>query len=517
MRRTQLFTAALVFATLCVAVPAQARFDAKNAAKVDGLRATKYTTSRMKRKKKLVATNRQGFLPPNIIPGGSGASGDITGIGAGQGLTGGGASGDVSLALANAFALPQGCSSNQLPKWNGTGWACGNDTTGNDWSLTGNAGTTPGADFLGTTDNQPLDLRVHNARALRLEPASDGTNQSPNVIGGIADNAVTPGVFAATIAGGGRLTPSNSTTANKVTDSGGAVGGGANNQAGDNSGLTTGPEFATVAGGISNTASGLRAAVGGGFNNTASGGDSAVAGGFNNTASDSFSAVGGGDGNAASGNSSTVAGGDFNAASGIRAAIPGGDSNTASGTDGFAAGNGNTASGADSFAAGTNAHATCAGCFVWGDDSTNSSTSDDGANSFVARAGGGFVFFTAGGTGTTTGAVLPANSGSWSSLSDRHAKANFVRASGRTVLRRLETLPIDTWRYKAETGVRHIGPMAQAFYRRFGVGESRRYISDVDAQGVAMAAIKGLASRVHQQQREIGTLKRTVERLSHHR
>ncbi len=43
--------------------------------------------------------------------------------------------------------------------------------SGGSWKLAGNAGTT-GSDFLGTTDNQPLNLRVNNARSLRLEPAS---------------------------------------------------------------------------------------------------------------------------------------------------------------------------------------------------------------------------------------------------------------------------------------------------------------------------------------------------------
>ena len=52
----------------------------------------------------------------------------------------------------------------------------------------------PGTTALGALVNgQPLDLRVNNARGLRIDPASDGTNVSPNVIGGIADNAVTPG------------------------------------------------------------------------------------------------------------------------------------------------------------------------------------------------------------------------------------------------------------------------------------------------------------------------------------
>ena len=61
------------------------------------------------------------------------------------------------------------------------------------WKLAGNAGTTAGANFVGTTDNQPLELKVNGIRALRLEPAS-GT---PNVVGGAPDNSVagTVGTF----------------------------------------------------------------------------------------------------------------------------------------------------------------------------------------------------------------------------------------------------------------------------------------------------------------------------------
>ncbi len=40
------------------------------------------------------------------------------------------------------------------------------------WLLGGNSNTTPGVQFLGTRDNQPLQLKVNNAQALRLEPGS---------------------------------------------------------------------------------------------------------------------------------------------------------------------------------------------------------------------------------------------------------------------------------------------------------------------------------------------------------
>src|SRR5207248_2764921 len=71
---------------------------------------------------------------------------------------------------------------------------------GNAWVLTGNGGTTPGAHFVGTTDNKPPEIKVNGARALRLEPNSNG---APNVIGGAGVNLVAAGTVGATIAGGG--------------------------------------------------------------------------------------------------------------------------------------------------------------------------------------------------------------------------------------------------------------------------------------------------------------------------
>jgi hypothetical protein len=40
------------------------------------------------------------------------------------------------------------------------------------WRLAGNSGTSPATQFLGTLDNQPLELRVNNQRALRLDTNS---------------------------------------------------------------------------------------------------------------------------------------------------------------------------------------------------------------------------------------------------------------------------------------------------------------------------------------------------------
>ncbi|GEM_PF-1817248 len=209
-----------------------------------------------------------------------------------------------------------------MAKWNSTAsqWECGNDETsagGGGWSLTGNVGTNPATNFLGTTDNQALELRVNNARALRLEPNAD----SPNLIGGSSSNSVTSGVVGATIGGGGGPTDVwGGPYPNRVTDNYGTVGGGRGNTAG---------EEATVGGGINNTASGAWATVGGGQNNTVNTQSATVGGGAGNTASEAYATVGGGDGNSASGEYATVGGGSANTSSGMWSTVAGGSGNIA--------------------------------------------------------------------------------------------------------------------------------------------------------------------------------------------
>lgn len=44
---------------------------------------------------------------------------------------------------------------------------------GGFWNLVGNAGTTPDANFLGTTDAQPLVVKTNNAEALRVDPTGN--------------------------------------------------------------------------------------------------------------------------------------------------------------------------------------------------------------------------------------------------------------------------------------------------------------------------------------------------------
>ena len=109
-------------------------------------------------------------------------------------------------------------------------------TATNFWSTTGNAGTTPGLHFIGTTDAQPLELRVSNARAARYELVSDPTLfwYSLNMLSGYFYNTVSAGVIGATVAGGGYYYDdfiAGQVFPNAVTGHLGTVSGGADNTA----------------------------------------------------------------------------------------------------------------------------------------------------------------------------------------------------------------------------------------------------------------------------------------------
>ncbi len=54
-------------------------------------------------------------------------------------------------------------------------WSLINTSGGSVWSLTGNIGTIDSSNFIGTTDNTPLNIRVNNRKAGRIDPNLSNT------------------------------------------------------------------------------------------------------------------------------------------------------------------------------------------------------------------------------------------------------------------------------------------------------------------------------------------------------
>lgn len=305
--------------------------------------------------------------------------GALTSITAGTGLTGGTITTSGTIAADTAYlqrrvggTCPAGSSIRAIAA-DGT-VTCQVDTTGNLANAFVQGGNAFGAAAtLGTTDNQPMQFVANGVTALRLLPHP----LSPSVVAGHPVNAVTAGVGAATVAGGGSTysgfpLPSDQATgiictrncSNTVTDHGGTIGGGVDNLAGNNNEFLADAPYATVAGGMHNSAGAQGSTVGGGFTNSADG---------------LYSVVAGGGSNLAPGHRSVVAGGEFNQANGEGSFVAGGESNQANG--------------ANSFAAGRSARADHVGSFVWGQSTAGpmhqafASATD---YEFAVKAQGGF-------------------------------------------------------------------------------------------------------------------------------
>ncbi len=177
----------------------------------------------------------------------------------------------------------------------------------NAWKTTGNAGTTAGVNFVGTTDNQPLELHVNSQRALRLTPDSS-TNNSPDIIGGSPVNAVGAGLVGVTIGGGGAAVYGGLPATNLALGDFNTIAGGWGNTTGS---TNFDVSEATIAGGGQNTASGISSFIGGGAFNVANGNNATVAGGLQNRAN-YHAFVGSGYANTADGIEAMIGGGRGN-------------------------------------------------------------------------------------------------------------------------------------------------------------------------------------------------------------
>ncbi|MDB6109109.1 MAG: hypothetical protein JWR69_859 [Pedosphaera sp.] len=390
-----------------------------------------------------------------------------------------------------------------------------------------------------------------------------GQNAQYATLGGGRHNQIGDNAINATISGGrDNVIGTNSSNAtiiggtNNVIGSlsgGSTISGGLQNKIGDFS------LYAVISGGYQNIMQpySSEATIGGGAQNLIStfAYFTTIAGGLNNEVQFDAAActISGGQANIIQPDSlsCTISGGQQNAISNASyfATIAGGDQNLAAGTN--------------SFAAGHRAQALHAGAFVWA-DATDVDYASTKTNQFAIRATGGVVLSDntpAISFGTTTrqmlnlwgtqygigvqngatyfrtdsgmayywfgggvhsdvtgnagagGAVmmrLGSNgltvNGTFVSVSDRAAKANFQPVSASDALAKVAALPITSWNYTNSPATRHIGPMAQDFYAAFGTGEDDRHIATIDESGVALAAIQGLNQKLEAKDAEIHSL-----------
>jgi len=188
---------------------------------------------------------------------------------------------------------------------------------------------------------------------------------------------------------------------------------------------------------------------------------------------------------------SSVASGDYSTAMGLLSTASGGNS-TAIGTSVMAAGQGSVVLGVRATAT-----STANGSFVFGDRSTGMSgaiVTSSAPNEFLVRAAGGVGFYT--NAALTAGVTLAAGGSSWSVVSDVNMKEHFRDLTDGDVLAGIARMPVREWSYKTQdASIRHMGPTAQDFHAAFGLGESDVRINTIDADGVALAAVKALEAR----------------------
>lgn len=278
--------------------------------------------------------------------------------------------------------------------------------------------------------------------------------------------------------------------------------------------------YKTTASGPFSTALGL-GTIANGNNATAFGQDSAAVGtnstalGFGTNAIGQGSLAGGivtvasGVASVALGANHSTASGEASVAMGINAVASGAFSRSlgydtiARGVSSTAIGVGTEASAQDSMALGRYAAVSAAapGSFVYGDASTSGASrmvTSVSPNQFLVRAAGGTAFWSTSATvyPTSPGVILFSGDSAWSSLSDVNAKENFRDLNHDDLLARLAAMPVREWNYKAQDqAIRHIGPTAQDFHAAFGLGQDERRINTLDADGVALAALRALEAR----------------------
>ena len=362
--------------------------------------------------------------------------------------------------------------------WDGSQWVRLAD--GKAWLLTGNAGTNPAVNFLGTTDNQPLVIRVNNQETFRFNPPG-------------------PSAPAWSIQrGGGDPRGLHAVDLQSARSAATQVASG---------------DYSVISGGWRNTASGYGATVGGGQRNNASFSYATVGGGSFNTASGDDATVGGGRGNTASGDGATVGGGGWNTASGNYSVVPGGYSNTANADY-------NLVFGENVDPSVTETHRV----YFFGDGSCPPLQNCRSSGFLVINRLDGDHPIHVGTNGTNGNGARLTTGGVWTNGSSRSFKERFVQYRPAEVLEKIRQLPVEGYFYKG-TEEYHITPMAEDFYRLFGTGvheiietdstgqlvrrpnpDVDKYLAASDVAGVALLGVQALHAENAQLRQRVADL-----------
>ena len=135
---------------------------------------------------------------------------------------------------------------------------------------------------------------------------------------------------------------------------------------------------------------------------------------------------------------------------------------------------------------------------------------DGGANNLqlitIGHAGAGTkATFSTTGNLTITGTLTQG--------SDRNIKEHITPVDPSSVLEKVAALPTSEWSYIGDDGVRHLGPMSQDFKAAFNLGATDKGIAAVDADGVALTAIKALKTEMDALKKENEALRQRLQQL----
>lgn len=102
--------------------------------------------------------------------------------------------------------------------------------------------------------------------------------------------------------------------------------------------------------------------------------------------------------------------------------------------------------------------------------------------------------------------------GIWTNTSSRIKKEDFSDVDGFDLLKKIQLMPVQKWKYKGTNEYR-IGPVAEDFYKLFGLGTDDKGISTVDPAGVALVAIQEQQRIIQKQIEQINQLQKRIEAI----